>query len=499
MKKIILIVMCAISFSSCKKFLAEYSQTDLVPKTTEDYAGILVTDGYPGQRILQAYVGLLSDDVECFFTPKGRVLVGNAVRGSAAFQWQPDYVENIGEVEIKNNINSWQTYYQGILGTNVAIQYMDGAIGPDDNKFQYKGEAYALRAYYYFQLVNLYGLPYNDKLTSPAKNPGVPLVLTANLSDEFIPRASVQEVYTQIERDLDSAIYCLNKGKKYNNKTRLSHVAAHLLASRVYLYEDKWEQSIAHADEVIKYHPTLMNLNTWDGYPDPESKPVTGLKNVETIWAFGMNQEQLPSLLVEPYGISTDLYNSFADNDLRKFINIAENFGPLLDIFGVVYSDMKNTISGSTTSSTVSAHFSTCFRSAEAYLNRAEAYIQLFKKGQADADNKALQSLNTLRQNRIDKYSFQAWETAPADTLLKHCREERRRELFREEAHRWFDLRRYGMPSIRHIYRPTETITEVYELKERDPQYVIPIPQAVLTRNPLLTQNTLFAGPRVAL
>lgn len=75
-------------------------------------------------------------------------------------------------------------------------------------------------------------------------------------------------------------------------------------------------------------------------------------------------------------------------------------------------------------------------------MNRSEALAQ---KGECVA---AWNDLSHLRENRYKEYS----ETAITDAtvLLKEIREERRLELCFDEV-RWFDLRRYGMPSISHL------------------------------------------------
>lgn len=54
------------------------------------------------------------------------------------------------------------------------------------------------------------------------------------------------------------------------------------------------------------------------------------------------------------------------------------------------------------------------------------------------------------------------------DALITQIREERRKELC-YEGQRWFDLRRYGMPSIQHkwegkVYTLTKTILHTYYL-----------------------------------
>ena len=62
-------------------------------------------------------------------------------------------------------------------------------------------------------------------------------------------------------------------------------------------------------------------------------------------------------------------------------------------------------------------------------------------------------------------------------------REERRRELF-GEFHRWYDLRRYGMPQIEHHY-----LDEIYILPAGDLRYTLQIPQVELDYNPDMKKN----------
>lgn len=70
-------------------------------------------------------------------------------------------------------------------------------------------------------------------------------------------------------------------------------------------------------------------------------------------------------------------------------------------------------------------------------MNRAEAYAQILKL------TEALSDLNKLRRNRIVDY--EDVNILDQALLIDEIRLERRRELCFDE-HRWFDLRRYGMP-----------------------------------------------------
>src|SRR5690606_26036783 len=89
----------------------------------------------------------------------------------------------------------WASFYRMIARANLVIDratvWEPTADVEKNNKKQYIAEAKFLRAYAYFNLVNLYGR--------------VPLRLTFNVGlddDSYSPRASVEEVWAAIEKDL---------------------------------------------------------------------------------------------------------------------------------------------------------------------------------------------------------------------------------------------------------------------------------------------------------
>lgn len=493
MKKYIAIVLFSLGLVSCKKFLAERSQSDVIPKTTRDFGEILYTNGYPTSgKLLQPYLALMDDDIQCY---NSEVLTSAdyIVHNSGAYMWQPNLIEYTrasGNSDAET-FNSWETYYSMILGTNIALQYMDGSEGSESDKMMYKGEAYALRAFYHFSLVNLYGKPYNDSATTPDKSLGVPIMTSANLYETLPERKSVKEVYDQVTSDLDSALYFLDQVQAGQRLFRISSAATHLLASRVYLYMEQWDKAIEHANRVISRHPQLMDLNTW-GAPDPITKVIIGNGNTETLWYYGSLEEAFPFGVSTAYDVSPSLAACFEPGDLRSsiFWYVTPEFLKMFTPCDYSYIKLYN-------QSPLSPNLGSSFRTAEAYLNRAEAYIQLYRTtGDVNAAAQALADLNTLRASRIATDSFVNWEIQPGDILLDMCRTERRRELFRESGHRWFDLRRYGMPAIEHEYRPDLVNVFRYKLEARDPQYVLAIPNDVLTRNVQLVQNPQLTNDR---
>ena len=110
-------------------------------------------------------------------------------------------------------------------------------------------------------------------------------------------------------------------------------------------------------------------------------------------------------------------------------------------------------------------------RSAEAFLNRMEAYALSGEEGLALAE------LNAFRKTRVIGYTD---VNLSGQTLLDEIRLERRKELC-FEGHRWFDLRRTTRPRIEKVIDG-----KTYILEKDDARYTLRIPQAAIDANPEL-------------
>ena len=100
----------------------------------------------------------------------------------------------------------WKQAYISINACNSILTEIGKQVAESDREkleiVRIKGESAFLRALYYFQLVNLYGKPYcADNLSSP----GVPLKLSQIVEDKDYTCATVEEVYSQILKDLKLA------------------------------------------------------------------------------------------------------------------------------------------------------------------------------------------------------------------------------------------------------------------------------------------------------
>ena len=132
----------------------------------------------------------------------------------------------------------------------------------------------------------------------------------------------------------------------------------------------------------------------------------------------------------------------------------------------------------------VTGEFGRSLRLSEAYLNYAEASAMM---GNSE---EATRALNTLREKRFDPEDFEEEIFGSDEALIEFIRDERRRELC-FEGHRWFDLRRWGMPAITHTWYDSEGTSSTYRLEECDLMYTVPIPNEAMQKNGKLVQNPL--------
>lgn len=445
--------------SSCKKFLEESSQSEVVPRTAESLNEFLLGDGYPTDAGFHPYERYMTDDIK---------MIDNNTDPTATsvYSWQPDMVERI-----PSGNSTWYITYKLIQTCNTTLDYLPKMEGKSNFKDYVAGQAYLLRAFYYFKLVNIYGLPYNDKKSDRKINLGVPLLTSGGVESTYKPRNTVEEVYSQIEKDLQEGIKLLDRSGYKHSKYRIGSDAGHLLASRVYLYMEKWDEVIKHTDILLDRPYSIVDLRSW-GSVKPLEKPFISVENPETIWGFYGRNDILTNDTMT-YRISADLERKYVDGDLRHGIYWSDGVYRKLSFADFGFKEAQ------------------VFRISEAYLNRAEAFAELYKQGNIESGSKCIELLNSLRQKRFssDKYVPLKLETIGMDLLL-YVREERRRELY-NEGHRWFDLRRYGMPKIEHqfILSPSETLN--YVLEEHDPSYVVPINSDIISLNSKIIQNPL--------
>lgn len=433
----------------CGDFLEESSQDLMIPKSVKDYKEFLYGEGINNDKAVNEYLDVMTDDVGELV--KVGSFVANDWRISmwGYYTWQA-YPE-IGINNAMKADDAWETYYHRILVVNVILDQIGDMEGSRGDKDDLRGECYFIRAYSYFMLANLYGKPYIDEETAKTDF-CVPINDEVSVSNRMYGRSSVIEVYNRIEADVEMAIRYFKASGIQKTIFRPNLSVAYLLASRVALFQKKYDHVIAYADSVLgNTDAVLCDLNT---YSDDEY--FFSSLNPELLYTFGYSDNDAFQESTWYAGMlvpSKKLLGMYKDGDLR------------LDKYYV--GDLKNKPSKWSSETNVYAN---AFRLSEVYLNRAEAYAEL---GEVE---KALDDINLLRKYRFSEEN-PVNATNVKDAVAK-VRDERRIELA-FEGFRWFDLRRWDRPRIEHRYSSTEdpNAYDIYILEANSISYTLPIPK----------------------
>lgn len=473
LKYIIFYGLAALSvLSSCKdSFLDQKPYTGQPPEAalaTEKDIYVALTGAYASLRVANVNISGTSTNISAYgrnIPAIGDVAADNvfvSASNTGRYLTFNQYTFNQGGTEFRD---IWLNLYATIMKANRII---DSELSESDNVKKYKGEAYAIRALCYFDLVRHFAKPYTDDPNSD----GVPLSLHY---DPFAKpaRSKVAEVYTQILSDLEQSY---NMISTYRGTAYFSKYAARALAAKVNLYKGDYEAALSQAQDVIRNSGfslvTNANLISYWGTTSAQSSTktetlfevvsdgVANLGNDELGYVY--NQAGYGDLLATP-----ELYNLYSDTDLRKqLITVGARTNAEKPAYIVTkYKAMAN-----------DRDDKKILRLSEVYLIAAES-----SHSQAVADDAlALTYLNTLMAQRDPNKVY----SSTGNQLLEDIIMERRKELA-FEGDRLHTLNRLKRDIVRSAVYPSAARNISYSNTRR----IFPIPLAERTNNPNISQN----------
>jgi len=348
----------------------------------------------------------------------------------------------------------WNASYTVILRANNII---NSPIADNANIQQIKGEAYAIRALAYFNLVRYFGSPYT---LDPSKL-GVPIITTyqADLKPE---RAKIADVYTLINKDLTQAFTLMTK---FTNSSQFSKYSAKALQAKVYLaMGDKTNAKTAALDVITNSGFTAISSAAHTGYwagVAPRTDKVETLLEISFDAVANNAFDALSYIYLQSgnYGdmlCSSELYDLFETTDVRKSLYATGIRGGLASVFVNKYSSFTGDHSDTKV-----------IRMSEMYLIAAEAS---YPSNTADA----LKYVNEVTSRR--------GATAIASSgsaLLEDIITERRKELA-FEGERYLDMQRLQRNIARSKNYPAAALSIDFTNYRR----IMPIPQGELDANP---------------
>lgn len=478
--KILIALLGVILLSSCEKFL------DVKPSNSSA-AESSITNAADAKVAVN---GLMRKMTSFDYYGRNFVLYGDAKGGDFAIRSQGRGLDALYTFNHSASSGSfsgfWSQIYHNILQANNLLLNIDKieAAGKGSAALSdYKGQALTARALMYFDLVRLYGKPYNmDK-----ESLGVPLILTPLDASAQPTRASVKEVYAQIMKDLSDSKALLSKNIVNGYLNYYANVA---LQAKVNLYMENYTESLAAAEEVITSAKYVLYSNvdwvkSWSTPFGKESILELAIYPSEAdlltaslgyyLLRLGKKTGAMGWFMASDYFLTrlgedaTDVRWGIMDYDESS----TTRFGSCLKYCGVNLLGDKNSPSAVNVK---------VIRLSEVYLIAAEAALKLAAPDKA----KAVLYLNNIRK-RAPVLAPATEATVTTDMIIS----EKSKELF-AEGQRFFDMIRLNKTIVFNdeFISPSVLITHRQKTIDRTfYKVILPIPSSEIDANPAIANQ----------
>lgn len=423
-------------------------------------------------------------------------LLRNDVRGldlmikrarSRWYAWDYEYDE---ASRLANDYHSrviWQYAYDIIKSCNAIIEATKDNASETYKAFY--GQALALRAMHYHNLIRMYQKAY--RLNPDA--PGIPLITAQpsgnfDVTQEAKGRGTVAGVYQQIVTDLNTAISTLTNArsnKGYINKQVAQGLLARVLCDMAYAgadngyQNDLWDEVIQNCEDACTGCALMERERYTDGFNQSD--------NTDWIWGFVQDAQGnigYPGFFsfydqtsgrtgYQNVRIAKSFIDMFDDNDVRKLFERTPQSAEKDNEFYTTKLRDNSTRTGQIP----------LMRVSEMVLLQAEAYAN---KGDLDM---AQQKLDDLRSKRIQGYTSES--SAPSrNDMLERIWVERRKELY-GEGFAAMDILRLGF-IVNGAKATRSTYHGGYGLQnpeDNDYHYIYQIPVEELNANPYISET----------
>ncbi|KFF27921.1 RagB/SusD family nutrient uptake outer membrane protein [Chryseobacterium vrystaatense] len=353
MKKILysLLAISTLSLVSCKDDFLESSPTETLSTATveQKVKGLytLMIRMNTGNNEIN-YTGASPDHTD--FGQKGWDIYTDMMSGDMALEglnygWYSTIASTDGQVNPTNNDSRqvWRSYYRMINAANEIIDILGGtnAVPTTAETKQQMAQAKAIRAYAYFNLLQMYTPKYNATAES------IPLYTSFN--PQAGPKATQEKVYAQIVDDLTKSIDYFN-GFTREFKGQIDQGVAKGILAYVYAAMGKNAESAVLAKSVISDYGYPLTTRT-ETYYDVATSGGGGFNDVNTkSWMWGYDIVILNGLdLVSWWGMIDIFTYGYASVGDAKGIdaNLYDSIGkdaagnPILDSQGNPIVDVR--------------------------------------------------------------------------------------------------------------------------------------------------------------
>ncbi|UYQ94308.1 RagB/SusD family nutrient uptake outer membrane protein [Chitinophaga horti] len=456
-----------LGLTSCDKFLDLTPKGQIVVEKTEDFYSLV---SYPNRGYPINNFQYLVDDQWI----KESNIIGVSKRIDVINFYFDDSESRVNYMTSSTLYNRTYTY---INRWNMIITLIDESKGADSLKVLGKAEAKVYRAYDHFLLVNTFAKSY---VKETANTDGGICIMDKYDLEAKPTKATVEEVYNFILKDLDEAIPDLQTTPIDVYHPSLAFALA--FKAKVLLFKKEYALAEEAARQSLALNDFIFDMVTYTTQGGPTRVPMPAGANKEVMsymYMTGRNELNFGY----SYIISPELVQLFGKNDARYNLFFNSTNASFLDIgSGTAYW---------VTRFTDYFYPTVGMRSPETHLILAECLARQNSIGPA------MDVINNLRRKRI---TLASEATLPTPATIKETMDiiiaERRKELL-FGFNRFFDLKRYNTEPeyAKTIVRKfplvrTTVPQQTYTLPPDSKLYIIPFAQDVLKLNTTLTVNS---------
>ena len=389
----------------------------------------------------------------------------------------------------------WRSPWVGIGQCNILLNSLKDAPDVTESvRNQCLGEAYFLRAHYYFVLVRLYGgLP----LRLEPYNPG---------DDPSIARATLEKTYNQIISDCQNAIDLLPTKAEYDafNVGRACKEAAMTMMADICLtlapdHTEYYEDVVELCDDIAELGYDLKTCEYIDNFDATKNNGPESIfeiqysgnteynfwgNNPQSSWLSTFMGPRNADFVAGGYGWNQpteEFVSQYEEGDLRKDITVLYEGCPDFDgkKYKASFSNTGYNVRKFLVTKAVSPLYDSnpanfvVYRYADVLLMKAEALNELGRTSEAQIP------LNIVRE----RAGLEGVNGLGQDEMREKIIHERRMELA-FEGHRWFDMIR-----ISHGEYAIEFLKSIGKTNINKNRLLFPIPQTEMDANNLMEQN----------
>ena len=233
-----------------------------------------------------------------------------------------DYTNNAGRP-----YGVWNFFYKLIANANYLIAAEETMEGDPSEVKYIVGQAYSIRAFSYFMLSQWYA----RTLVGHEEEPCVPIYTEPTVKGtQGQPRATVEEVYEQIDKDIVKAeelLIAANHSR--NSKSHMGLCVTYGIHARIAQVEEDWEAALKYADLAIAAAEDedidIADVSNFAGLNKVSAPNV--------MWGFNIVADQTTGYASffthidadmgkygadAPHQITRDLYAKMGENDARR-------------------------------------------------------------------------------------------------------------------------------------------------------------------------------------